>query len=80
MTGGPPWSAAAVEAGSGWRSWASRPDGWAGGLLGCALLCGVAGPERLGQVGREAVLGRRRGCGLPGWVGPLRRPVGWVGV
>jgi hypothetical protein len=62
MTGGPPRSAAAVEAGSGGRSWASRPVGWAGGLLGCAVLGhGASG------LGKEK---KKTGCcwvGLEGW-------------
>jgi hypothetical protein len=66
MTGGPPRSEAAVEAGSGGRGWASRPDGWAGGLLGCAVLGhGVSG---LGKEKENGLLlgWARRGKGVKG--------------
>jgi hypothetical protein len=64
-----------AELGDDRRAPAVSLSGWAesGAAGGC-------GPAELGQVGRKAALGRRRGCGLPSWVGPLRRPVGWVGI
>jgi hypothetical protein len=49
-----------VEAGSGGRSWASRPDGWAGGLLGCAVL-------GLGASGLGKEKEKRAAAGLLGW-------------